>query len=192
MATRISQAGFTLAEMVTVLAVIAIVAVIATAGLSGIVRGTRVQTTVRKLHQDLQLARTAAVTRSRLVTVCPLDASHRCSRDWSRPISVFLDPGNARALSKKRYLLDVVPHPDQIRLEVRPARKRYFQFSSTGLVHGTLGSVLICGGRPGVDRAAYMAINMGGRVRELWDRDGDGRIKTRYGKVFECGSAPTD
>lgn len=186
METRIAQAGFTLVEMVTVLAVIGIVAVISTAGLTGIVRGTRVQTTVRKLHQDLQLARTAAVTRSRLVTVCPLDASGHCSRDWSNPISIFLDPHNARALTQQRYLMDVVPHPAQVRLQVRPARKRYFQFSATGLVHGTLGSVLICGAQPGVDRAAYMAINMGGRVRELWDKDGDGRIRTRYGTVFDC------
>ncbi len=186
MKARRPQSGHTLAELMVVLAIVAVITALCSSGLADVVSDTRVQTTVRKLHQGLAMARTAAINRSRLVTVCPLNTANRCSHDWSKPISIFLDPHNARALTDQRRLLNVIPHPGSVSLQVRPARKRYFQFAATGLSHGALGSVLLCGEKGGVDGAAYMAVNMDGRVRELWDLDGDGRISTRYGSHFDC------
>ena len=186
MLNRDHSGGYTLVELLVVVALISIITAASAASFSSIISSTQIRTTARKLHQGLALARTAAIYRSRLITVCPLSSNNKCSKDWSKPVSVFVDSEDARALRRPQDLIEVIPHAQPIRLQVKPSRKRYFQFTPSGMVHGTLGSVLLCGGEKGIDQAVYMSVNMGGRVRELWDKNGDGKIRTSYGSTYSC------
>lgn len=178
--------GYTLIEMLVVLILIGIATAAGAVGFSSVVSDSQIETTVNNLHQGLMLARNTAISRGQLVTVCPLTATGQCGKDWSKPVSVFMDPTDARALTQPKRLIDVISHAKPVELEVRPAWKRYFQFSPVGLVHGALGSVLVCAKKPATDNAVYLSVSMGGRVRELWDKDGDGRIRTAYGATFSC------
>ena len=72
------QHGFTLAEVLVVVAVVAILAAIAAPNLSGMVRKQRLKTASFDVFSSLNLARSEAIKRNRQVTIRPVGG------DWSR------------------------------------------------------------------------------------------------------------
>jgi type IV fimbrial biogenesis protein FimT len=65
------QSGFTLVELMVVIAVLAILATIAIPGFQGIVAQNRATSAANELQATLQFARSAAIAQSRQVTVRP-------------------------------------------------------------------------------------------------------------------------
>lgn len=75
------QRGFTLIEMIVVMALLAIITGIAAPGLSEFLAGQRVKAAAFDLTSDLLLARSEALKRGRTVTVVPVDGDWRAG--WS-------------------------------------------------------------------------------------------------------------
>ena len=73
-----SQRGFTLIELMVVLAVIAILAMIGIPGFQTILQNSRMTSATNSLLSALQYARSEAVTQRAAVTVTPLDGA-----DWA-------------------------------------------------------------------------------------------------------------
>jgi len=80
-----NAAGFTLIELMTVLAVLAIVAGISVPSFAHIVERQRVEAALERLATDLALARNTALARRQMVVVCPRAADGACQpgSDWS-------------------------------------------------------------------------------------------------------------
>ena len=71
--SRRAQSGFTLVELMVVIAVLAILATIAIPGFQGIVAQNRATSAANELQATLQFARSTAIAQSLPVTVCPAD-----------------------------------------------------------------------------------------------------------------------
>jgi len=85
--------GFTLIELMMVMAVIAIVAGISVPSFARIVERQRVEAAALRLATDLALARNTALARRQTVVVCPRDADGECQpgSDWSGGWLVFVE-----------------------------------------------------------------------------------------------------
>jgi type IV fimbrial biogenesis protein FimT len=84
--------GFTVPELLATLAVAGIVATLALPGLNSAVADQRRATAVNGLVSTLQVARSAALTRNQMVTVCPSDDGQRCTvTPWEQGWIAFVD-----------------------------------------------------------------------------------------------------
>ena len=103
--------GFTLVEMLVVLAVGAILLAIASPGYAFLVNSSRLATVTNDFVTALQLARSEAIKRSTRVTVCksshPMAASPAChtAASWQQGWLVFVDGGVRGAIDAGDTLL---------------------------------------------------------------------------------------
>ncbi|WLD58862.1 GspH/FimT family pseudopilin [Salinispirillum sp. LH 10-3-1] len=160
------MAGFNLLELMTTVAILGILASVAIAPLRASVERAQTRAAMSQVHVALKLGRQSAVYHQQLVTICPLDASQRCSNDWNRELTVFLDPFNLRAVTQEEQVIERFPGVAHGRLQAAPAWKSYFQFTSRGSSHGTLGHVRYCPDHQ--TAAARIVVNMSGRSRNEW------------------------
>lgn len=80
-----APAGYSLAELLTVLAIVAVLAAIAVPGFNRQLAEARLRTSVQQTHSALYLARQLALSTGSSVTVCPTADRLRCSfgaADW--------------------------------------------------------------------------------------------------------------
>ena len=79
-------AGFTLVELMVVVAVLGVLAVVAAPGMQGLIRGYRLSSAAGELNSTLQLARSEAIRRNAAVTVCPSSNGSTCGSgtSWTR------------------------------------------------------------------------------------------------------------
>ena len=83
-----SSAGFSLPELMTVLAIAAILAALALPNLGGVLRAQRLKVAVNDLFGGIGLARAQALARNAHVQMTPRDP---LGADWSRGWTVFVD-----------------------------------------------------------------------------------------------------
>ena len=87
------QGGFTLIELMVVVAVVAILAIVAAPSMSALLNANRLSGAAEELTASLQLARSEAVRRNTRVTVCGSANGNTCSGSaaWTRWIVHGLD-----------------------------------------------------------------------------------------------------
>lgn len=178
--------GFTLIELLTTMAILAILAGFVSA-LTPIVTSTRHTEVVNTTFRIFSLARSYAVNRNTLTTICPLSASMECVDDWSRPISVFPDKDNDKRPDAGQIFQLFRTTSDQSSLFSRTAGRGYFQLAPNGMSHGSMGSLVVCTNiGNGSFKMSYIALNLGGRLRSLDDADQDGVIRLPWGATITC------
>lgn len=88
---RNSVKGFTLLELLIVLAIMIILCLISFSGLQNILVRTHLDSDAYQFFLSLSFARQAAIKHNRLVTVCPTSNQITCSQDWSNGYMVVYD-----------------------------------------------------------------------------------------------------
>ena len=92
--------GLTLIELTTSIAVVAVSLALIAPNLHGVAQRSRVTSAANQLLTDLRFARTNAVTRRQMVSLCPSNDGNQCSGDplgWHHGYIVFADSnGNRR------------------------------------------------------------------------------------------------
>ncbi|RZA11663.1 MAG: type II secretion system protein GspH, partial [Lysobacteraceae bacterium] len=106
--------GFTLVEMMVVLAVGAVLAAIAVPSWRSFVAGRQLQGLVGEFAASLRLARSEAIKRGARVTLCRSPDGQQCApnasgRDWAQGWLVFVDYGTRGVLESGDLLLTVQP-----------------------------------------------------------------------------------
>lgn len=157
--------GFTLAEAAVTLAIAGVLALLALPSLTQLHRHTQARSASHLLGASLSGARSAAVSRRRAVSVCPVDAAGRCRSDgvWDDGWIVFADPD---AIGQPRGQADVLRHgqaPRGVRIRSAPSRSRV-RFLPQGRAAGSNLTVMVCSGHPRVDGASIIVSNVG-RIR---------------------------
>ncbi|QCF25109.1 GspH/FimT family pseudopilin [Hydrocarboniclastica marina] len=179
------QRAFSLVELITAIAILAITVSFAVSSMQPVSARTTTRSVLAKVYAGFQFARSAAVNKQQLVTICPLDGNGECINDWNQPISIFLDPSNERSLTDGN-LLQLIPATTSGSLIAQPASKRYFQFRPIGTVHGTLGNVTFCPQNGDAIHAGQLILSSGGRLRYARDRDQDGVAEGSDGSPISC------
>jgi type IV fimbrial biogenesis protein FimT len=178
--------GFSLLELMIVLAVAAILMNLALPSFSSFINNQERKSALYGLMGVFAFARQHAVMTGAIVTVCPLDATDTCGRDWNGDIHAFLDPNNSRKLIGPKALLRTVSPSGNGRLIVRSLNRSFFQFRPTGFVHSDLGNVTWCPKSRDASLAGQIIISRGGRVRVARDTDNDGIPEDSRGRPIRC------
>lgn len=179
--------GFTLVELILTLALAAMLAGIASTSWTHLVSSTRHTGVINDTHRMFAVARSYAVHQRILTTICPLSEMLTCTDDWNNPVSVFPDRNNDKRPDNGQIHRVFKLTKGRSKLYSRTAGRGYFQLSSKGMSHGTMGSLIACSASGDGDvRMSYLALNIGGRVRTLHDEDGDGNIRLPWGTSLTC------
>jgi len=183
----ILRRGFSLLELLTVLAIFSILTTIAFANFIPSIAEHQTQRKTRDLLKLFHLAKTTAISDGVLTTICPLDDNGQCSKDWNLyPVAVFLDPNNDRVLKNTSALIQILPQTPDVRLDVAPDWKSYFQYDRLGTSHGSMGNVSICNTGSALYSSRQLVINLSGRARLSVDRNYDGIAERSDGTIVQC------
>lgn len=87
--------GFTLTELMIVLAIMGIIGSMAVPSFSRSIKENRNEASSNALLTSLSLARTEAIRRAGTVTACPSADGGTCSTDWATGWIVFVDNANS-------------------------------------------------------------------------------------------------
>jgi type IV fimbrial biogenesis protein FimT len=178
--------GFTLVELLITLAILIIAAGIAVPGFSSLALSNARTSSVNTYFGAFAFARHQAVKTRSIAAICPLNESNQCIDDWNREISIFPDTDRNQKPDDDTIWRVIRPGSSRLRVHSRTAGSGSFHFGPDGIVHGGTGSLVICPGDVSSGQMTYIAVNRGGRARQVKDDDGDGRIRLSWGGEVTC------
>lgn len=178
--------GFSFLELMIVVIIAATLVNIALPSFTSLINSQERRGALHDLMGVFAFARQHAVMNGVIVTVCPLDATRACGRDWNGDIQAFLDPDNTRKLTANDALLRTISPGGNGRLVARSLNRSFFQFRPTGFVHSDLGNITWCPESRDPTLAGQIIISRGGRVRIAKDTDKDGIPEDSKGRPLRC------
>lgn len=163
--------GFTLVELLVVLAVGSILLAIAVPGYAYLVNVSRAAAVTNDLVTALQLARSEAIKRATRVTVCKtsdaMAAAPACDAGaaWEQGWVVFVDGGTWGVIDGTDLVLRVQEGAPNIAITPRPNFSRFVSYRADGTSQGMnnlgTGTLAVCAGGKRRD----IIINNAGRPR---------------------------
>ena len=155
-----SNKGFTLLELMVVVAIVAIIAGIGIPAMNSFLDNSRAEAKLTELSRMFAFARSQAASTRSPVTICPL-ANNVCTANWQGQVSVFNDPNNNRILDANETVLRVTEPSsanDIINFAVAGVS---FSANGTASANGTLS---YCPSGK-ADKAAQLTLLQSGRSR---------------------------
>lgn len=180
------EQGLSLIELIITVAILSILISIAIPGTNKLVETSQGSAEVNAILGFLALARQEAVMSGKIVTVCPLNESRQCGRDWNHDVSMFHDPQNNRSADSNTNIIRVLPSTSYGTRTTRSLSRSYFQFRPNGMMYSDLGNITWCPPSNSTTAAAHIVISKGGRARVAKDQDNDGVVDRANGKPVSC------
>lgn len=186
--------GFSLVELLATLAVVSVLLTLALPSFEWLVNSRRSAAAVNQLVGAVASARSLAISRGQIVTLCP-GRDGRClgRNQWHRGFLIFIDhDADGRVDSNDRVVTALPPLGPDDRIYWRSFRNRSFlQFHPRGFTRWQNGTFLYCPGNGDAGAARLAVINVQGRVRLARDADGDGVVEDPGGRNVTCpGQGP--
>lgn len=147
--------GFTLIELMVVVAILAILAMIALPSYQQLIARTRISGATNELVGDLALARSEAAKRGAgvVVTICPSTTNGlACGTNWSSGRLVFVDGGTAGVVDGADAILRKVGAASDLTITVAGfTPSGYLSYLGNGSLSSTTqGTITVCAsGRTG-------------------------------------------
>ena len=165
--------GFTLIEVLVVLALAALLQTLAAPALSAMVDQVRVGSAAQTLHGSLQLARSEAIKRNGRVVVCKSADGLSCvtAGGWEQGWIVFHDRNNNATLdSGEPVLLQERGLPPSLRLTGNSQVKSYVSYTPLGVTQTPgggfqAGTLTVCRQSASSTAGRQIIISSAGRVR---------------------------
>jgi len=180
--------GFTLVEMLVVLAVMAVLLTLVAPGFADLIRDNRMISSVNGLRAALHTARSEAIARRAPVRVCATSNGTTCdgaADAWAAGYMAFVNATVGTNVPDEA-------NPDQAPLLWERAEATgvtathgggaFVEFDATGAARGTAGTITFCDER-GATRARALILLPIGAVNSAQDTDDDGIVNDRNGNV---------
>jgi len=194
-----AQSGFTLIELIVVMAVAAILLGVGVPSFTSAIKNSRQSSTYQSIVGALYLARSEAVKRSNMITVCARKSATACdtSADWKQGWIVFnempqlgneigrIDPGEAVLALYEEVKNDVVVE-GMPRGTNNTLTQHFIQYGPQGFSNWRGGTIVICDDRK-EKKAKAMNIVPTGDIRKARPPNGSNSIPTDFnGDPVEC------
>ncbi|VAW84894.1 hypothetical protein MNBD_GAMMA17-1261 [hydrothermal vent metagenome] len=165
--------GFTLIELVIILAIFSILFHLATPTFQNIAANSRMTTQINTMVTSFNYARSEAIKRHHNTVICPNDDGH-CARQphWHNGWLIFIDENFNRELEQEEEVIYVEAAKKNIEIISSRYRKRVV-FRSKGYSYGSNASFIFCDQRGSVNARAIVLSNSG-RAR-IADKKSDGK-----------------
>ncbi|MGM0914350.1 MAG: GspH/FimT family pseudopilin [Pseudomonadota bacterium] len=161
---RRTHAGLTLIELIVAIAVAAILFTWAIPSFQRFSARNEVAVEVMRIRTALALARNTAVTRRRVIAVCPIASmsATKCEKyDWSLPIAIIDGHATAGDLTGVEILKVLEPSGGP---SVAFNRDYPVRFQSTGWSRGHNGTFAICRGG---SSALFLSLSNMGKITRI-------------------------
>ena len=185
----IDNFGFTLAEMLVVVAMLAVLTHSALLYVPDWISRHQAQATIRVLQSAVNLARLAAVNKRVNIVVCPRNQQTCGARDtWHQGILIFEDHDNSRSFNHLDVPVAELPGFDHGHVVWRSFRnRRYLLFTPRGMTAWQNGHFRYCPSSQEAQFARQLTLNYAGRTYVSADRNNDGIHEDPYGEPLTCG-----
>lgn len=182
-----TDAGFTLTELCATLAILTILGSVAAPSMTSLLESHQASNALRELEVSLRLARSHAIRRNTIVTICPLANDRVCGRQWERGYQIFIDSNDNHGIDESETLIkEHRPQNLAGTIHWRAFRnRRYLQFTPQGFTRYQNGNFTFCHHS---DRTQHrqLVLNRTGRIRYAQDHDGDGYRENSQGEPIDC------
>lgn len=184
----LAQKGYSLLEVIAVLAIIMIAAGLAAPRLDAMAERNKAAAGINWLIRAVRITRLTAITQGTMTTLCPTTDRHSCGGAWHDEVMVFTDHNDDRRVNGSDHIVAVLTFPyENATIMWRAFRNRqYLQMMPTGFTNYQNGNFVYCPKDQDLRFARQIVLNMQGRFKKSYDRDGDGLIEDRYGKHLRC------
>ncbi len=182
------QKGITLLELMVNIAITSILTAIALPNMSDFVMETRVNGEVSMLQRLLFVARNSAINSGERVIVCPLTSDGKCTTDWHKELSVFIDNNNNKAFdaaNNERLLVtkSSIKTGDQL---IYGKGRVMVAFHPSGHLSGLSNGTFRYCPLGHEDKSRGIVIARSGRIYASSDIDNDSRDENRMNKEITC------
>jgi type IV fimbrial biogenesis protein FimT len=176
---RGAASGFTLVELMVILAVLAVMLTVGAPSLGNLIRDNRLVSALYDLRGALSTARSEALAQRVFVTVCPSNNGTGCGGTWEDGYIAFTDFDGDGSIDTggtgpdDQVFLAQVDDSDSITVALTAANGAgTLRFNQTGTALGNNGTFTLCDDR-GATSARALFIGPSGQARSLTDTDGD-------------------
>ncbi|MFK4751385.1 GspH/FimT family pseudopilin [Oceanobacter antarcticus] len=177
--------GTTLTELMVVIAILAIAAFTIAPATTSIIQKQLADRDVSLVHMAIATARSRAILTQTPHTLCPLDSSKHCSRNWNNELTLFADRNRNRTLDDDDTVVQRITDADNTVL--RSYNRSAISFGANGFAGGYNGSFSYCRTTSmGQHKSAAFILSRIGRLRPGTDSDNNGRVELANGQDVEC------
>jgi len=181
-----SSKGLTLVELLVTLSILIIAAGIVVPSFSSFALSNARTSSVNTYFGAFAFARYQAVKTRSIAAICPLSENNECVDDWNREVSIFPDVDRDQKPDEGTIWRVIQSGGNRLSVHSRTAGSGSFHFGPDGIVHGATGSIVLCPDDVSSGQMTYIAVNRGGRARQVGDEDGDGLIRLSWGGEVTC------
>ena len=177
--------GFTIIELMLVLAVVAVMAVVAVPAFDQSVERNQITSQVMALQRGLALARSEAARRGGPVSVCQSADQVGCGGSWSQGWLVFFDPDGDGTVDAGEEVIRVGTGQGQTNVAMAgPVSTAFVLFSSNGFSNQS-ATWTVCPNTGGAEKARGLVVENSGLLRRTVDGDADG-VHEGTGGALTC------
>ena len=145
---KISNAGFTLVELVITLTIASIILVAVIPGFQSFIERNRIRASVNVFVTHLQLARSETVKRNRFVVLCPSSDGASCIPDytqWAKGYIVFVDYDRNKLRDNNEPLLKYYQgEKEKVTIYSSSNYRRIVAYYPSGMAWGLNTSIRFC------------------------------------------------
>lgn len=185
---QLKTLGFTLFELLTALIVLTILISIAIPSFHTALAQQHSMTAIKQLQNAINLARSEAIKRGVVITLCKSADQHTCSGHWHDGQILFIDQAKLGKMTNPEDLLAVYDSiSDHGVLSWKATRSNdYLQFAPDGTTYGQAGTFLYCPANGDLHYSRALVVSQTGRTRLITADNNSDIPKDENGKALIC------